>query len=584
MAKGQLLGVATCTLALIGGTLISGTAASAAPTTIDSTIGTTAFGTAFPAAVPASPATPALPSRAEVTAAKKDPAALKSMVDSLEGLILDSNEDLAAAEASALNDQDAYETTSGVLAERNAAATTARAEAAKATTYYDAVKEQVGQLAGDLYRNGGINPGVSSMLNASEHNDVLYKAATMQTLAANRSSTLTTAQQAASLWAEWQNYAADAESAAADAADANENALTAADRTRSAYATRVDEQKKLRDELIGQLAYLQDTERAAESKRVAALENQQREERLKAELAAEPAQPAAEKPAAEPAVAAAPEAVPDVVPTSTSLAPTSKPKATKDRPATVASGAPAPATKPASDPRPVAAAKPKPITTDTASAEREQARARSQAEAREQARAEARAQQRAEQRAQERAQEKADTAERAKDKAAQKAAQKAREEAAQEAREQAARDAAAKKKAEEEAARPAPAPSGSSKESAIAWALKTAADDSNYYVYGGNGPDAYDCSSFVRAAFAKSGLSLPRTSSSQYFAGGTKVPLNQLKRGDLVFSSSNGGSSFYHVAIYLGGGQVVHARNPSVGISTTPLSWVNNMYSYGVRY
>ena len=103
------------------------------------------------------------------------------MVASLEGLILDSNEDLAAAEASALNDQDAYETTSGVLTERNAAATTARAEAAKATEYYDAVKKQVGQLAGDLYRNGGINPGVSSMLNASEHNDVLYKAATMQT-------------------------------------------------------------------------------------------------------------------------------------------------------------------------------------------------------------------------------------------------------------------------------------------------------------------------------------------------------------------------------------------------------------------
>lgn len=573
MAKGQLLGVATCTLALIGGTLISGTAASAAPTTIDSTIGTTAFGAAFPASVPAAPATPALPSRAEVTAAKKDPAALKSMVASLEGLILDSNEDLAAAEASALNDQDAYETTSGVLTERNAAATTARAEAAKATEYYDAVKKQVGQLAGDLYRNGGINPGVSSMLNASEHNDVLYKAATMQTLAANRSATLTTAQQAASLWAEWQNYAADAESAAADAADANENALTAAERTRSAYATRVDEQKKLRDELIGQLAYLQDTERAAESQRVAALENQQREERLKAELAAEPAQPATEKPAAEPAVAAAPEAVPDVVPTSTSLAPTSKPKVTWERPATVASGTRAPATKPASAPRPVAAAKPKPITTDTASAEREQARARSQAEAREQARAEARA----EQRAQQRAQEKADAAERA----AQKAAKEAQERAD---REQAARDAAAKKKAEEEAARPAPAPSGSSKESAIAWALKTAADDSNYYVYGGNGPDAYDCSSFVRAAFAKSGLSLPRTSSSQYFAGGTKVPLSQLKRGDLVFSSSNGGSSFYHVAIYLGGGQVVHARNPSVGISTTPLSWVNNMYSYGVRY
>lgn len=576
MAKGQLLGVATCTLALIGGTLISGAAATAAPTTIDSTIGTTAFGTPFPAAVPAAPATPHLPTRAEVTAAKKDPAALKSMVSSLEGLILDSNDDLAAAEASALNDQDAYETTTGVLAERNAAATTARAEADKATQYYDAVKKQVGQLAGDLYRNGGINPGVSSMLNASEHNDVLYKAATMQTLAANRSATLTTAQQAASLWADWQNYAADAESAATDAADANENALSAAQQTRSTYATRVDEQKKLRDELIGQLAYLQDTQRAAEAKWVAALENQQREDRLKAELAAQPAEPAAEKPKDEARVAAAPAAVPEAVAASTSLAPASRPKPQQERPATVAAKAPTARPAPAAEVQPAAAAAPKPTTDDSTDRAREQARA----EAAAQKKAVAAAARAADQRNQDAAAERA--AQRRADAAAQQRADaRAAAAAAQRQRAKEAAAEAARKKAAEEASRPS---AGSSKESAIAWALATAADDSNYYVFGGNGPDAYDCSSFVRAAFAKSGISLPRTSSQQYFAAGTKVPLSQLQRGDLVFSTSNGGSSFYHVALYLGNGQVVQARNPSAGISTTPLSWVNNMYSYGVRY
>ncbi|MDN5824037.1 MAG: C40 family peptidase, partial [Micrococcaceae bacterium] len=144
--------------------------------------------------------------------------------------------------------------------------------------------------------------------------------------------------------------------------------------------------------------------------------------------------------------------------------------------------------------------------------------------------------------------------------------------------------AAAKRAKEKAAAEAAQSSSGSSKESAIAWALGTASDNSKGYVFGANGPNSYDCSSFAQRAFAKSGISLPRTSSQQYFAGGTKVPLSQLKRGDLVFSTSNGGASFYHVAIYLGGGQVVHARNPSAGISTTPLSWVNNIYSYGVRY
>ena len=51
-----------------------------------------------------------------------------------------------------------------------------------------------------------------------------------------------------------------------------------------------------------------------------------------------------------------------------------------------------------------------------------------------------------------------------------------------------------------------------------------------------------------------------------------------------MFSSSNGGNSFYHVAIYLGNGQVLHARNPNSGISVTPLSYVNNLHPYAGRY
>ena len=109
-------------------------------------------------------------------------------------------------------------------------------------------------------------------------------------------------------------------------------------------------------------------------------------------------------------------------------------------------------------------------------------------------------------------------------------------------------------------------------------------DESKRYRYGANGPDFYDCSSFTQAAYAKSGINLPRTSSQQYAAAPTKVPLSQLRAGDLVFSSSNGGSSFYHVAIYLGGGQVLHARNPVSGISVTSLGYINNLHPYAGRY
>ncbi|ASN40763.1 hypothetical protein CGQ24_18360 [Arthrobacter sp. 7749] len=109
-------------------------------------------------------------------------------------------------------------------------------------------------------------------------------------------------------------------------------------------------------------------------------------------------------------------------------------------------------------------------------------------------------------------------------------------------------------------------------------------DSSKGYIFGANGPNNFDCSSFSQAAFSKSGISLPRTSSQQYASAPQHIPLSQLQRGDLVFSSSNGGSSFYHVAIYLGNGQVLHARNPASGISVTPLSWVNNLHSYAARY
>ncbi|MGP9617532.1 NlpC/P60 family protein [Arthrobacter sp. AOP36-A1-22] len=585
MAKGQFLGVATCTVALIGGTLMTGGAATAAP--VDTTINSSAFGNTFAASVPTDRT---LPSKAEVTAAKKDPAALKAMVSDIEDLIGDSTRELTDAEASAANDQDAYETTSQTLAKRNEAAAAASTEAAKATKYYDSVKKQVGQLASDLYRNGGVNPGITSLVNDSEHNDVLYKAATMNTLATNRSNTLTTAQQAASLWADWQNYADAAETAATEAADANETALQAAERTRTAYADRVTEQKKLRSELIDQLAYLRDTERADEAKRITAMEDAQREEALQTELATAPAEPAAQEPAEEPqALAAAPEAVPDEATGNTSLAPQTK--------TTKPSQAPVAAQAPATDPKPVAASTPSPVKAaprepaNTKTSEPKPAAPAASNSGPTTAQKKAAAHKRAQEQA---------AAKKARSEAAQAAANK-KATAAAERRAQAAADrraqqkaaadkkarekaAAAKRAKEKAAAEAAQSSSGSSKESAIAWALGTASDNSKGYVFGANGPNSYDCSSFAQRAFAKSGISLPRTSSQQYFAGGTKVPLSQLKRGDLVFSTSNGGASFYHVAIYLGGGQVVHARNPSAGISTTPLSWVNNIYSYGVRY
>jgi len=83
------------------------------------------------------------------------------------------------------------------------------------------------------------------------------------------------------------------------------------------------------------------------------------------------------------------------------------------------------------------------------------------------------------------------------------------------------------------------------------------------YAYGGNGPDAYDCSGLTQQSFAAAGVELPRRSVDQS-AVGTPVDRAALQPGDLVFYYS----PVSHVAIYIGDGQVVHALNSSTGVIT----------------
>lgn len=76
----------------------------------------------------------------------------------------------------------------------------------------------------------------------------------------------------------------------------------------------------------------------------------------------------------------------------------------------------------------------------------------------------------------------------------------------------------------------------------------------NPYVYGGTSlTNGADCSGFVQSVYANFGVSLPRTSYDQMNVG-TEVSYSEAQPGDLI---CYGG----HVAIYLGGGRIVHASN-----------------------
>ncbi|MFD5909340.1 NlpC/P60 family protein [Streptomyces massasporeus] len=86
------------------------------------------------------------------------------------------------------------------------------------------------------------------------------------------------------------------------------------------------------------------------------------------------------------------------------------------------------------------------------------------------------------------------------------------------------------------------------------------------YVWGATGPNAFDCSGLVQAAYRAAGVSLPRTTYSQ-IAAGRRVSRSELLPGDLVFFYAG----ISHVGIYVGNGRMIHAPNPSAPVRVAPL-------------
>lgn len=88
------------------------------------------------------------------------------------------------------------------------------------------------------------------------------------------------------------------------------------------------------------------------------------------------------------------------------------------------------------------------------------------------------------------------------------------------------------------------------------------------YVYGGTTPSGFDCSGFTYYIYKQFGITLNRTAAAQY-SNGVSVSRDNLQLGDLIMFGKSG---INHVGIYMGGGTIIHAANPSRGVTTDTIN------------
>ena len=102
------------------------------------------------------------------------------------------------------------------------------------------------------------------------------------------------------------------------------------------------------------------------------------------------------------------------------------------------------------------------------------------------------------------------------------------------------------------------------------------------YVWGGTTPSGFDCSGLMQYSYAALGISIPRTSRTQFHAGAYIPPnrLDLLQPGDMVFFGINGDpDQIHHVGMYVGSGDFIHA--PATGDVVRITSLAGRMASRG---
>ena len=107
------------------------------------------------------------------------------------------------------------------------------------------------------------------------------------------------------------------------------------------------------------------------------------------------------------------------------------------------------------------------------------------------------------------------------------------------------------------------------------------------YVWGSEGPNTFDCSGLIYAAYKSAGLGWPnwdRLNSSLYWVATKRVPLSELVPGDLLFYSYKGTvSTIHHISIYAGDGMMWEAHNKDKDLLFSSIYSVKGLMPYGGR-
>jgi cell wall-associated NlpC family hydrolase len=107
------------------------------------------------------------------------------------------------------------------------------------------------------------------------------------------------------------------------------------------------------------------------------------------------------------------------------------------------------------------------------------------------------------------------------------------------------------------------------------------------YVWGDEGPNTFDCSGLVYAAYKSAGLGWPiwdRLNSGLYYTYTKQIPLAEMEPGDLLFYSYKGTiSTIHHISIYAGNGMMWEARSTAKGLRYSDIYSMPGMMPFAGR-